>query len=48
VKSFIEELKLEEERRAYLTTLSRKVTSINALQLLEVSFKANIGMITLQ
>ncbi|CAG8567975.1 9732_t:CDS:2, partial [Funneliformis caledonium] len=35
VKSFIEELKLEDERRAYLTTLSRKITSINALQLLE-------------
>ncbi|RGB24712.1 hypothetical protein C1646_772686 [Rhizophagus diaphanus] len=42
VKNFIEELKLEDERRACLTTLSRKITSINALQLLEEQRMAKV------
>ncbi len=38
----------KEEVRGSTSTIDDKITSIDALRSLEVSFKSNIGMITLQ
>ena len=48
VKNFIDELKLKDEKKEFLIVWSYKITLINALQSLKMSFKVNIRMIILQ